>query len=318
MKKILLNKKIRAAFQEELLLLIHHHADVDCVSSAIALESVLENATICASDGISSHGQKIVSRVDSEILEKPPETWDGTVVALDCPNPEHCGPVPKAKQIVVIDHHSKIEGWPKGTEIIHQPQKTSTAEIVFDVISELELKITNTCATLLLSGIYTDTGQFRHANNETFNTASKLCDAGADPQEVINILDSERPHIQKTTFLKAAQRMKWMQEGKWIIAHSIVGSFESGSARLLIVLGADIAIVASGNKKGEMRLSTRASNRIVSNGFNLTTILESISKMNGGSAGGHPGAAGYNGNGDPEAISEITKQKCINAIRKLP
>jgi nanoRNase/pAp phosphatase (c-di-AMP/oligoRNAs hydrolase) len=40
--------------------------------------------------------------------------------------------------------------------------------------------------------------------------------------------------------------------------------------------------------------------------------------MNGGSAGGHPGAAGYNGKGDPEAISEITKQKCINAIRELP
>ena len=66
-----LNKKIRAAFQEELLLLIHHHADVDCVSSAIALESVLENATICASDGISSHGQKIVSRVDSKIFSLP-------------------------------------------------------------------------------------------------------------------------------------------------------------------------------------------------------------------------------------------------------
>ena len=104
------------------MLLLHHHADVDCIASAIALESVLENATICASDGISSHGQKIASKVNSKILERPPETWDGTVIALDCPNPEHCGPVPKAKQIVVIDHHSRIEGWPKGTEIIHQPQ----------------------------------------------------------------------------------------------------------------------------------------------------------------------------------------------------
>ena len=46
--------------------------------------------------------------------------------------------------------------------------------------------------------------------------------------------------------MKAAQRMKWRQEGKWLIAQSIVGSFESGSARLLIVLGADIALVASG------------------------------------------------------------------------
>ena len=68
MERILLNKKIRTVFQGELLLLLHHHADVDCIASAIALESVLENATICASDGISSHGQKIASKVNSKIL----------------------------------------------------------------------------------------------------------------------------------------------------------------------------------------------------------------------------------------------------------
>tara|TARA_B110000014_G_scaffold65940_1_gene45003 strand:- start:652 stop:1599 length:948 start_codon:yes stop_codon:yes gene_type:complete len=315
---MLLNDKIKKAFDNDLLLIVHHHADVDSIVSAIGLNSVFENSTISASDGISSHGQKVANIIDVEIMEKPPETWDGTVIALDSPNPEHCGPIPKANQIVVIDHHTKIEGWPKGTEIIHQPQRTSTAEIILDVIEELGLDITTKCATALLSGIYTDTGQFRHANRETFTAASKLAKAGADPQEVINILDSERPLIQKTTFLKAAQRMKWIQEGKWIIAQSIVGSFESGSARLLIVLGADIALVSSGNKKGEMRLSTRASNRIISQGFNLTTILEKIADINGGSAGGHPGAAGYNGKGDPEAISNIAKQNCIDSIRQLP
>ena len=315
---MLLNDKIKKALDNDLLLIVHHHADVDSIASAIGLNSVFENSTISASDGISSHGQKVANIIDVEIMEKPPEKWDGTVIALDSPNPEHCGPIPKAKQIVVIDHHTKIEGWPKGTEIIHQPQRTSTAEIILDVIEELGLDITKKCATALLSGIYTDTGQFRHANRETFTAASKLAKAGADPQEVINILDSERPLIQKTTFLKAAQRMKWIQEGKWIIAQSIVGSFESGAARLLIVLGADVALVSSGNKKGDMRLSTRASNRIVSEGFNLTTILENIADMNGGSAGGHPGAAGYNGKGDPEAISNIAKQNCIDSIRQLP
>ena len=313
----LLNDKIRTNLKDKLLLLVHHHADVDAISSAIALNSVLENSTICASDGISSHGQKIVSISNSKVMETPPKKWDGTVIALDSPNPEHCGPLPDTNNIIVIDHHDKIGDWPVGTEIIHLPQKTSTAEIVFEIISELGLKLTKEYATILMCGIYTDTGQFRHANGETFNIASELCDAGADPQDVINILDSERPLIQKTTFLKAAQRMKWMQEGKWIIANSIANSFESSSARLMIVLGADISLVASENKKGEMRLSTRASNRIVAKGFNLTTILEEITEINGGSSGGHPGAAGYNGKGDSEAITEITKQKCILAIKQL-
>ena len=315
---MLLNDKIKNAFKENLLLLVHHHADVDSIASAIGLNTVFEESTICAPDGISSHGQKIASTVNAEIMEKPPEFWEGTVVALDSPNPEHCGPVPKAKQIVVIDHHTKIEGWPEGTEIIHQPEKTSTAEIILSVINELGLNINKLCATVLLSAIYTDTGQFRHANNLTFNAASKLTDAGADPQEVITMLDQERPLSQKTTFLKAAQRMKWRQEGKWILATSFVKSFESGAARLLIVLGADIALVASGNKKGEMRISTRASNRIVSKGFNLANILESVAEENGGSAGGHPGAAGYNGIGDPEAITEMARQKCVSSLKQLP
>ena len=129
-----------------------------------------------------------------------------------------------AKQIIVIDHHDKIVGWPEGTEVVHQPQKTSTAEIIFLFIKELGMDVSKQCATVLLSAIYTDTGQFRHANNETFNVASELCDAGAEPQEIINILDRERPIAQKTMFLKAAQRMKWSQEGKWGFRLCSIGS----------------------------------------------------------------------------------------------
>ena len=77
----LLNDKIRTNLKDKLLLLVHHHADVDAISSAIALNSVLENSTICASDGISSHGQKIVSVSNSKVMETPPKKWDGTVIA---------------------------------------------------------------------------------------------------------------------------------------------------------------------------------------------------------------------------------------------
>ena len=53
---MLLNEKIRNSFKDELLLLVHHHADVDSIASAIGLNTVFENSIICASDGISSHG----------------------------------------------------------------------------------------------------------------------------------------------------------------------------------------------------------------------------------------------------------------------
>ena len=314
---MLLSDSSKKLFEKKLLLLIHHHADVDAVASAIALQTVFENAVICAPDRISSHGQKIAEFNEVEIIMESPKYWEGTVIVLDSPNPEHCSPVPKAQSMIVIDHHSKVDGWPPETEIIHQPNKTSTAEIIIQIINELDLNISKKCANVLLAAIYTDTGQFRHANNETFTSASILCDRGAEPQDVISLLDSERPLIQKVTFLKAAQNMKWIQHGKWIIATSTVGSFESGCARHMIVLGADVAIVGSAKKNGEIRLSTRASNRIVSMGFNLTEILEKICEINQGSSGGHPGAAGYNGKGDSEAMIEIAKQESITKITLL-
>ena len=55
----------------------------------------------------------------------------------------------------------------------------------------------------------------------------------------------------------------------------------------------------------------------MSQGFKLTEILEKICEINEGSSGGHPGAAGYNGTGDTEAIIEIAKQESIDKIREL-
>ena len=106
---MLLNHNSRKLFEKKLLLLIHHHADVDAVASAIALQTVFKDAVICAPDRVSSHGQKIAKFNETEILMNSPEEWKGTVVVLDSPNPEHCTPVPKTNNMIVIDHHTKIE-----------------------------------------------------------------------------------------------------------------------------------------------------------------------------------------------------------------
>ena len=66
--KMLLNDNSRKLFEKKLLLLIHHHADVDAVASAIAAKTVFKDAVICAPDRVSSHGQKIAEFNEAEIL----------------------------------------------------------------------------------------------------------------------------------------------------------------------------------------------------------------------------------------------------------
>ena len=56
---MLLNDTTKQLFGDKLLLLLHHHADVDAVASAIALQTVFEEAVICAPDRVSYLAQKL-------------------------------------------------------------------------------------------------------------------------------------------------------------------------------------------------------------------------------------------------------------------
>ena len=65
---MLLNEKIKESLKDDLLLLIHHHADVDSVASAIALKTVFSDAIIPASAGLSVSGHNIANMMKEVIL----------------------------------------------------------------------------------------------------------------------------------------------------------------------------------------------------------------------------------------------------------
>ena len=140
---------------------------------------------------------------------------------------------------------------------------------------------------------------------------------GGEPRQAMVLLDRVRPQQQRTMFLKAAQRLKFSQEGKWLLATTRTGSFESGTARLMVALGADVALAASGNKKGQVRISSRASSTAIEAGLNLTQLLEALADEQDGSAGGHPGAAGFQAQGDPDALLAMAQQGCVAQLKSL-
>ncbi len=231
---------LEAAPARELLLLVHHHGDADSVGCAIALAAAFPSARISATDGLSAAGKVMAERLEVEIEARPPASWDGTVVVVDTSTPEHCAPLPECDSVVVIDHHQTAGEWPAGTLLIHEPEAKSTAEIVTRLIPELGIELTPQMALPLLAGVYADTGHFRHASSDSFAAAHTLAAAGGEPRQAMILLDRVRPQQQRTMFLKAAQRLKFSQEGKWLLATTRTGSFESGTARLMVALGADV------------------------------------------------------------------------------
>ncbi len=88
------------------------------------------------------------------------------------------------KPIVCIDHHASHS--PFGTFNIIDPTATSTTSLLYEIFQYFQWTISADIATLLLNGIYTDTGSFKHANTKTenFKIAAALIRLGADQAKI--------------------------------------------------------------------------------------------------------------------------------------
>ena len=98
-----------------------------------------------------------------------------------------------SKKTAVIDHHlgGKITS---DLNIIH-PDAPATCQLVYEIINRLDLPLDKNTASLLFTGIVTDTGRFMYydTNRETFDVAGKLIEAGADKEYIYHNLYQNKP-----------------------------------------------------------------------------------------------------------------------------
>lgn len=105
-------------------------------------------------------------------------------IIVDCSEFERIGKAmdicKESKKSLVIDHHErgKID---TDLNIIY-PDVPATCELIYEIIKRLSLPIDTDIATLLYTGLVTDTARFLYSNvNErTFYTAADLFNKGAD------------------------------------------------------------------------------------------------------------------------------------------
>lgn len=98
-----------------------------------------------------------------------------------------------SKKTAVIDHHlgGKITS---DLNIIH-PDAPATCQLVYEIVERLDLPLDEKTASLLFTGIVTDTGRFMYygTNRETFDIAGKLIDLGADKDFIYQALYQNKP-----------------------------------------------------------------------------------------------------------------------------
>lgn len=114
------------------------------------------------------------------------------IICLDCANYKRLGQIDelfnKAKFRINIDHHQSNEFY--GDVNIVKKGYSSTCELVFDVINEVNLPIDEEISMSLLTGLSTDTGRFLYSATtaDTLAKASKLVEYGADMMEINELI----------------------------------------------------------------------------------------------------------------------------------
>ena len=87
---------------------------------------------------------------------------------------------------LMIDHHLHPADF--ADFIVSEPEASSTCELVYEVLSTLQAKLSTDIATCLYTGLMTDTGNFSYNSNrpQIYSIISHLVAAGANKDEIYN------------------------------------------------------------------------------------------------------------------------------------
>lgn len=104
----------------------------------------------------------------------------------------------EGKKIVLIDHHLNDPDI-RYDECIKDEKSSSTAEIIYELLWEMDFPITSETARALLIGIVSDTGRFLYSNTtpRTLADAGELVEFGADLQSIYEMMYTESLNMKR-------------------------------------------------------------------------------------------------------------------------
>ncbi len=284
---------IRAA--KRIYLLTHIEPDGDAVGSLLglswALQQLGKEVVLGCNDSVPPPFQFLPG--SSSVSDKKAADLD-LVIALDASDPPRLGKLFDPTRfgdapILVIDHH--VTNTRFGHVNIVDPAVASTAEMVLGLVDRLSIQLTVDIATCLLTGILTDTRNFRTSNTTsgTLQAAARLVDAGGRMTEINRQVFESKPVTALKVLGRALAdlhvdgRIVWTQVTLATLAE-IGGNAGNGGGVVNVLSGtrdADVAVVFREQPDGKVEVGIRSVP-----GIDISGVAVSL----GG--GGHPQAAG--------------------------
>jgi phosphoesterase RecJ-like protein len=178
----------------------HKEPDGDCVGSQLALRSVFERlgkqAIVCSAGPFKRTELK---GYEEQFIKFPTEEQKSGAKAIivDCSGIERIGDLQAELEgipLAIVDHHAAVKHPPSTKEhpVYVDAHAPSCTFLIERLIGALNLELTSEEAELLLFGLCTDTGFFRHLtekNAEVFEATARMVRSGASPKLVYTVMN---------------------------------------------------------------------------------------------------------------------------------
>ncbi len=206
----------------------------------------------------------------------------------------HDLPIPDLRlPLINIDHHpsnqlSRDLSW-------IDPQSSSTAEMVFHLLNELEINITSEIATCLLFGILGDTGAFQNLNTDgnSLRVAALLIDKGASYSHCVVELTRSHPFADLQVWSRLLKNLQISTDGSFVYTSLSSQDIEElGHSPQIGLFANSIIGKVKGTKFGAVLIEKKPNSvkGAIRARSTETDVSQIAALINGG---GHPGAAGF-------------------------
>jgi phosphoesterase RecJ-like protein len=248
------------------------------------------------------------------LVTEPPADLDGrTIVFLDCGNIDR-NPADALKRegahILNVDHHHDNTQFGTVNHVV--PEASCTAEVIWDLMHDLDVELTRPIAEALYVGLVTDTGKFMYENTgpQAHQMAAELIGAGVDVHAIYRRIFEGVPQGKLELLARGLSNVERYDDGLLTLTHlssedyaatGADASYSEGVVDHLRALeGTAVAALVRdlpGNGEQRRKVSLRATDDRVD--------VSAIAREQGG--GGHRRAAGFSTTMDYRQLVEVLR-----------
>jgi phosphoesterase RecJ-like protein len=293
----------------------HKEPDGDCVGSQLALRDAFlrlgKEAVVCSAGPFKRTELKKYAEQFVNIPSKE-EKSGAKVIVVDCSGIERTGDIREELEglpFAVIDHHAIVTHPPSTPEnpVYVDASSPSCTLLIDKVIAALGLELNTEEANLLLFGLCTDTGFFRHLtekNSHVFLAVARMVYHGASPKGIYKVMNGGKSFQSRILLGQILSRTESHFDGRLLVSHETLEEYkiygfeardtDNLNKMLLSVEGVEATVIIRQECAENCTASLRSVDKI---------DVAKIAATFGG--GGHKNAAGLTMKGDIAYVKKI-------------